>query len=166
MTAQKTIRRCIDDAPVVSPQKPAIVNAVAKSKLAALRSASIIRRPSYKPTKWSLPSSPTVEKSGQQTDGDGGSDCNLDDYAFAMKIALALKSELKDRNYRANLVAGWTDASDRTVKNWISGRYALRPTLIVVGSAFRPDAKRHSVDGGSTGSAFSSNRRGPEAKGI
>ena len=51
-------------------------------------------------------------------------DFSLDDHAFAMKIALALKSELKDRNSRAKLVAGWTGASERTVKNWISGRYA------------------------------------------
>ena len=48
----------------------------------------------------------------------------LDDHAFAMKIASALTSELKDRNSRAKLVAGWTGANERTVKNWISGRYA------------------------------------------
>jgi hypothetical protein len=41
-----------------------------------------------------------------------------------MKIASALTSELKDRNSRAKLVAGWTGANERTVKNWISGRYA------------------------------------------
>jgi hypothetical protein len=41
-----------------------------------------------------------------------------------MKIASALRSELKDRNSRAKLVAGWTGANERTVKNWISGRYA------------------------------------------
>jgi hypothetical protein len=57
-------------------------------------------------------------------DSDGGSDFNLDDRAFAMKIALALKSELKDRSSRAKLVAGWTGANERTVKNWILGRYA------------------------------------------
>src|SRR3984957_20860690 len=51
-------------------------------------------------------------------------DFSLDDHAFAMKIALALKSELKDRNSRAKLVAGWTGANERTVKNWILGRYA------------------------------------------
>jgi hypothetical protein len=56
--------------------------------------------------------------------GDGGSDFNLDDHAFALQIAAALKSELKDRNSRAKLVAGWTGANERTVKNWISGRYA------------------------------------------
>jgi len=64
--------------------------------------------------------------------GDGRSDFNLDDRAFAMKIALALKSELKDRNSRAKLVAGWTGASERTVKNWISGRYAPRGRHLVV----------------------------------
>jgi hypothetical protein len=57
-------------------------------------------------------------------DGGGNSNFNLDDHAFAMKIALALKSELQDRNSRAKLVAGWTGAHERTVKNWISGRYA------------------------------------------
>jgi hypothetical protein len=67
---------------------------------------------------------PKKGKSFPKRDGDGGSDCNLDDEAFAMRIALALKSELKDRNSRAKLVAGWTGASERTVKNWISGRYA------------------------------------------
>jgi hypothetical protein len=57
-------------------------------------------------------------------DGDGSSDFNLDDHAFAMKIAFALKSELKNHNSRAKLVAGWTGANERTVKNWILGRYA------------------------------------------
>jgi hypothetical protein len=52
------------------------------------------------------------------------SDFNLDDHAFAKEIARALKSELKDRNSRAKLVAGWTGANERTVKNWILGRYA------------------------------------------
>jgi len=31
---------------------------------------------------------------------------------------------LKDHNSRAKLVAGWTGAHERTVKNWILGRYA------------------------------------------
>jgi hypothetical protein len=54
--------------------------------------------------------------------GGGGSD--LDDHSFAMKIASALKPELKDQNSRAKLVAGWTGANERMVKNWILGRYA------------------------------------------
>ena len=60
----------------------------------------------------------------QKTCGRDGADFSLDDHAFAMKIASALKSELKDRNSRAKLVAGWTGANERTVKNWILGRYA------------------------------------------
>jgi hypothetical protein len=63
-------------------------------------------------------------KSFPKRGGGGGSDFSLDDHAFAMKIASALTSELKDRNSRAKLVAGWTGANERTVKNWISGRYA------------------------------------------
>jgi hypothetical protein len=67
---------------------------------------------------------PKKGKSFPKRDGDGNSDFSLDDHAFAMKIASALKSELKDRNSRAKLVAGWTGANERTVKNWILGRYA------------------------------------------
>jgi hypothetical protein len=37
----------------------------------------------------------------------GSSDFSLDDQTFAMKISSALRSELKDRNSRAKLVAGW-----------------------------------------------------------
>jgi hypothetical protein len=47
----------------------------------------------------------------------GSLNFSLDDHAFAIKIALALKLELKDRNSRAKLVAGWTGANERTVKN-------------------------------------------------
>jgi hypothetical protein len=67
---------------------------------------------------------PKKGKSFPKRDGDGSSDFNLDDRAFAMKIASALKSELKDRNSRAKLIAGWTGANERTVKNWILGRCA------------------------------------------
>jgi hypothetical protein len=67
---------------------------------------------------------PKKGKSFPKRDGDGSSDFSLDDHAFAMKIASALKAELKDRNSRAKLVASWTGANERTVKNWILGRYA------------------------------------------
>jgi hypothetical protein len=67
---------------------------------------------------------PKKGKSFPRRGGDGSSNFSLDDRAFAMKIALALKSELKDRNSRAKLVASWTGANERTVKNWILGRYA------------------------------------------
>jgi len=48
---------------------------------------------------------PKKGKSVPKRDGDGNSDFSLDDHAFAMKIVSALKSELKDRNSRAKLVA-------------------------------------------------------------
>jgi len=67
---------------------------------------------------------PKKGKSFPKRGAEGSSDRGLDDHAFAMKIASALTSELKDRNSRAKLVAGWTGANERTVKNWISGRYA------------------------------------------
>lgn len=67
---------------------------------------------------------PKKGKSFPQRDGNGSSNLKLDDHAFAQKIAAALKSELQERNSRAKLVASWTGANERTVKNWISGRYA------------------------------------------
>jgi hypothetical protein len=67
---------------------------------------------------------PKKGKSFPKRGGSGGSSSDLDDHAFAMKIAAALQSELKDQNSRAKLVAGWTGANERTVKNWILGRYA------------------------------------------
>jgi hypothetical protein len=67
---------------------------------------------------------PKKGKSFPKSGREGGSDFSIDDHAFAMKIASALRSELKDRNSRAKLVAGWTGANERTVKNWILGRYA------------------------------------------
>jgi hypothetical protein len=67
---------------------------------------------------------PKKGKSFPKRNGDIDSKFNLDDGAFAGRIAMALKAELKDRNSRAKLVAGWTGASERTVKNWIVGRYA------------------------------------------
>jgi hypothetical protein len=67
---------------------------------------------------------PKKGKSFPKRRGDGGSDFRLDDHAFAMKIAGALKSELKDRNSRAKLVAGWTGANERA--DW-SATWALFP---------------------------------------
>jgi hypothetical protein len=67
---------------------------------------------------------PKKGKSFHQPNGDESSEFILDDHAFAMKIATALKSELKGRSSRAKLVARWTGASERTVKNWIVGRCA------------------------------------------
>src|SRR4051794_41593469 len=65
---------------------------------------------------------PKKGKSFPKGRGAGASD--LDDHSFAMKIASALKSEIRNQNSRAKLVAGWTGANERTAKNWILGRYA------------------------------------------
>lgn len=67
---------------------------------------------------------PKKGKSFPKYGGNGGSDSSLDDHAFAMTIAAALKSELRNQNSRAKLVARWTGANERTAKNWILGRYA------------------------------------------
>jgi hypothetical protein len=75
---------------------------------------------------------PKKGKSFPKKGGDGGSNFSPDDRAFAMKIASALRTELKDRSSRAKLVAGWTGANERTVKNWISGRYAPSGRHLVV----------------------------------
>ena len=75
---------------------------------------------------------PKKGKSFPKRGGDGSSNFSPDDHAFAMKIASALRSELRDRNSRAKLVAGWTGANERTVKNWISGRYAPSGRHLVV----------------------------------
>jgi hypothetical protein len=57
---------------------------------------------------------------------------NVDDRAFAIKIASALKAELKGQTSRAKVVARWTGANERTVKNWILGRYAPSGRHLVV----------------------------------
>ena len=75
---------------------------------------------------------PKKGKSFPKSGGGGGSNFNRYDHAFAMEIAAALQAELKDRNSRAKLVAGWTGANERTVKNWIVGRYAPCSRHLVV----------------------------------
>ena len=75
---------------------------------------------------------PKKGKSFPKRGGDRSSNVNADDHAFAMKIASALKAELKGQNSRAKLVARWTGANERTVKNWILGRYAPSGRHLVV----------------------------------
>ena len=110
---------------------------------------------------------PKKGKSFPKRGGDGGSDFSLDDHAFAMKIASALTSELKDRNSRAKLVAGWTGANERTVKNWILGRYAPCGRHLVV-LAQHSDQVLNAIlyDGGSAGAASGSKAGGFKLKGA
>jgi len=42
---------------------------------------------------------------------------------FAAEIASALKRSLGDSRSGAKIVAGWTGANEKTVKNWFSGTY-------------------------------------------
>jgi hypothetical protein len=42
---------------------------------------------------------------------------------FAAEIALALGKMLRNGTTQIKTVASWTGANERTVKNWISGRY-------------------------------------------
>jgi hypothetical protein len=97
----------------------------------------------------------------------GNSNLNLDDHAFAMKIATALQAELKDPNSRAKLVAGWTGANERTVKNWVLGRYGpCGRHLVLLARHSRSGAECHFVNGGSTGSGSGSEGRVSQAKGF
>lgn len=43
--------------------------------------------------------------------------------AVAREICEALRRELGTTPAAAKIVMGWTDASERTVKNWFAGRY-------------------------------------------
>src|SRR3954464_12210791 len=43
-------------------------------------------------------------------------------FAYALTIAEALASELKGTRRAIKTVTRWTGASERTVKNWVSGR--------------------------------------------
>jgi hypothetical protein len=51
---------------------------------------------------------------------------------FAAEIALALEKMLRGGTVRIKTVAGWTGANERTVKNWVSGRYGPCGTHLIV----------------------------------
>lgn len=48
---------------------------------------------------------------------------NLADNWFADEIASALKRSLENSRAGAKVVASWTGANEKTVKNWFAGRY-------------------------------------------
>lgn len=52
--------------------------------------------------------------------GDGG---GQDTGSFAAEIAAALHRSLGPTRAGVKIVAGWTGANEKTVKNWFSGRY-------------------------------------------
>ena len=45
------------------------------------------------------------------------------DKVFAVEIAAALRRSLGDSSASAKVVASWTGANEKTVKNWFAGRY-------------------------------------------
>jgi hypothetical protein len=55
------------------------------------------------------------------SDGSGGRPPHQ--VKFAAEIALALEKMLRGGMIRIKTVASWTGANERTVKNWVSGRY-------------------------------------------
>ena len=55
--------------------------------------------------------------------GYGSSDQHLPENWFATEIASALKRSLGESRARTKVVASWTGANEKTVKNWFAGRY-------------------------------------------
>ncbi len=48
---------------------------------------------------------------------------NVPDKVFAVEIAAALRRSLGDSSAGAKVVASWTGANEKTVKNWFAGKY-------------------------------------------
>lgn len=48
---------------------------------------------------------------------------NEPDKVFALEIAAALHRSLGDSSAGAKVVASWTGANEKTVKNWFAGKY-------------------------------------------
>jgi hypothetical protein len=63
--------------------------------------------------------------------GPGGDGRGRDGH-FATEIAAALRRSFGDSHAGVKTVAGWTGASERTVKNWFSGQYGPRGQHLVV----------------------------------
>jgi hypothetical protein len=51
---------------------------------------------------------------------------------FAAEIASALEKTLQHGERRIKTIAGWTGANERTVKNWLSGKYGPCGTHLIV----------------------------------
>jgi hypothetical protein len=52
---------------------------------------------------------------------DGSNEANSK--VFAAEVAAALNNELGETRAHIKIVAGWTGANERTVKNWFAGHY-------------------------------------------
>lgn len=62
-------------------------------------------------------------KEGKFFPGGNGSGVEFTSREFAAEIAAALQRSLGSGRARIKIVAGWTGANERTVKNWFSGAY-------------------------------------------
>ena len=88
---------------------------------------------------------PKKGKSFPKRGGDGSSDFSLDDHAFAMKIASALRSELRiETRARSWWRVGRVRMSARSKIGFWDDTHPAADTCSV-GSAFRPGAKCHFV---------------------
>ena len=56
-------------------------------------------------------------------DGYNGNGQHKPDIVFAVEIAAALRRSLGDNSAGAKVVASWTGANEKTVKNWFAGKY-------------------------------------------
>ncbi|MEZ6012131.1 MAG: hypothetical protein R3C08_09715 [Hyphomonas sp.] len=62
-------------------------------------------------------------KEGKFFPRENGSKDEITSEEFAAEIAAALQRSLGSGRARIKIVAGWTGANERTVKNWFSGLY-------------------------------------------
>lgn len=62
-------------------------------------------------------------KEGKFFPRENGSKDEITSGEFAVEIAAALQRSLGSGRARIKIVAGWTGANERTVKNWFSGLY-------------------------------------------
>lgn len=62
-------------------------------------------------------------KEGKFFPGGNGGGGEFTSREFAAEIAAALQRSLGSGRARIKIVAGWTGANERTVKNWFSGAY-------------------------------------------
>lgn len=58
-----------------------------------------------------------------KTNGYDGSGQHEPDKVFAVEIAAALRRSLGDSGAGAKVVASWTGANEKTVKNWFASKY-------------------------------------------
>lgn len=61
---------------------------------------------------------------------------------FAIEIAAALRRASAETGLHVKVVAGWTGANERTVKNWFSGQYGPSGEHLLVLARHSPEVLR------------------------